>query len=77
LSGNPRGLVLNSAGDNKFVAEFASKADKDQVMDGPPWVVGKHAVLLQDFNADLKPQDMQFNRLAVCRLFYSSSPPTS
>jgi hypothetical protein len=33
--------------------------------DGPPWVVGKHAVLLQDFNVDLKPQDMVFNRLKL------------
>jgi hypothetical protein len=28
-------------------------------------VVGKHAVLLQNFDADLKPQDMKFNKLAV------------
>jgi hypothetical protein len=44
--GNPRGLQLNPAGDNLFVAEFGTKADMDRVMDGPPWVVGKHAVLL-------------------------------
>jgi hypothetical protein len=45
--GNPRGLVLNPAGDNRFVAEFGSKADKSRVVDGPPWVVGKHAVFLR------------------------------
>ncbi|KAM0863733.1 hypothetical protein ACQ4PT_044379 [Festuca glaucescens] len=39
--GNPCGLVLNPAGDNLFVAEFATKADKDYVVNGPPWVVGK------------------------------------
>jgi hypothetical protein len=37
----------------------------DRVLDGPPWVVGKHAVLLQGFNVDLKPQDMVFNKLRV------------
>jgi hypothetical protein len=63
--GNPRGLVLNSAGDNRFVAEFGSKVDKDRVVNGPPWVVGKHAVLLRDFNIDLKPRDMVFNRLKI------------
>ncbi|KAK1647908.1 hypothetical protein QYE76_065713 [Lolium multiflorum] len=50
--GNPRGLLLNPAGDNLFVAEFGTKADKDRVVDGPPWFVGKHAVLLKDFDVD-------------------------
>jgi hypothetical protein len=48
--GNPRALVLNPAGDSLFVFEFGSKADKLCVVDGPPWVVGKHAVLLQNFD---------------------------
>ncbi|KAK1618511.1 hypothetical protein QYE76_024028 [Lolium multiflorum] len=61
--GNPRGLVFNSAGDNLFVAEFGTKGDMDRVVHGPPWVVGKRAVLLQDFNVDLKPKDMIFNVL--------------
>jgi hypothetical protein len=44
--------------------------DKDRVADGPPWVVGKHAVLLQDFDPDLKPRDMVFNKLKVwARIF--------
>jgi hypothetical protein len=63
--GNPRGLVLNSAGDDLFVAEFGTKADKDRVANGPPWVVGKHAVLLQNFSVDLRPRDMIFNSLKV------------
>jgi hypothetical protein len=63
--GNPRGLLLNPAGENRFVAEFAAKADKDRVLDGPPWVVGKHAVLLKEFNIDLKPKDMVFNGMKV------------
>jgi hypothetical protein len=63
--GNPRGLLLNPAGENRFVAEFASKADKNRVLDGPPWVVGKHAVLLKEFNIDLKPKDMVFNGMKV------------
>jgi hypothetical protein len=61
--GNPRSLLFNPAGDNTFVAEFGTRADQERVMDGPPWVVGRHAVLLQDFNIDQKPHDMTFNRL--------------
>jgi hypothetical protein len=63
--GNPHGLLLNPAGNNLFVAKFGSKADKDRIMDGPPWVVGKHAVLLRDFNIDMRPQDMIINRLKL------------
>ncbi|KAM0875630.1 hypothetical protein ACQ4PT_036674 [Festuca glaucescens] len=63
--GNPRGLLLNSGGDNVFVAEFATKRDMDRVLVGPPWVMGKNAVLLQDFNVDPKPRDMVFNRLKL------------
>lgn len=64
--GNPRGLVFNPAGDNLFVAEFGTKSDKDRAVNGPPWVVGTRAVLLQDFNVDLRPRDMVFNSLKVC-----------
>ncbi|KAM0874572.1 hypothetical protein ACQ4PT_037340 [Festuca glaucescens] len=63
--GNPRGLLLNPAGDNLFVAEFGTKTDKDRVVAGPPWVVGKDAVLLRDFDVDLKPRDMIFNKMKV------------
>uniref|UniRef100_A0ACD5YCK1 Uncharacterized protein n=1 Tax=Avena sativa TaxID=4498 RepID=A0ACD5YCK1_AVESA len=63
--GNPRGLVINPGGDNVFVAEFATKADKDRVVDGPPWVVGKHGVLLREFDVDQRPKDMVFKCLKV------------
>ncbi|KAM0821227.1 hypothetical protein ACQ4PT_009451 [Festuca glaucescens] len=39
--GNPKGLTFNPAGDNLFVAEFGSKADRDRVMEGSPWTVGR------------------------------------
>jgi hypothetical protein len=63
--GNPKGLVINSAGPNIFVAEFGSKADKDRIMDGSIWTVSRRAVLLKDFNADLRPMDMVFDWLIV------------
>ncbi|KAE8788264.1 hypothetical protein D1007_37659 [Hordeum vulgare] len=63
--GNPRGLNFNSVGDNLFVVEFGSQADRDRVMEGSPWRVGKHAVLLKFFDADISPVDVVFDRLAI------------
>ncbi|KAK1678102.1 hypothetical protein QYE76_038950 [Lolium multiflorum] len=63
--GNPCGLTFNPAGDNLFVAEFGSKADRDRVMEGSPWKVGKHAVLLKKVDADASPVDAVFDRLAI------------
>ncbi|KAK1613008.1 hypothetical protein QYE76_036681 [Lolium multiflorum] len=63
--GNPCGLTLNPAGDNLFVAEFGSKADRDRVMEGSPWKVGKHVVLLKKVDADVSPVDAVFDRLAI------------
>jgi hypothetical protein len=63
--GNPRGLVFNPAGENIFVAEFSTRMDKIRVVDGPPWVIGRHAVLLKDFDIDQKPSEMCFNSLKV------------
>jgi hypothetical protein len=63
--GNPKGLLFNPAGDNLFVAEFGSKADCDRVMDGSPWVVGRHAVLMKNYDVDVHPQQVVFDRLAI------------
>jgi hypothetical protein len=63
--GNPRGHSLNPAGDNMFIAEFGTKADKDRVADDPPWVVGRHVVILQDFDVDRRPKNMVFNNLKI------------
>ncbi|KAK1650715.1 hypothetical protein QYE76_068520 [Lolium multiflorum] len=63
--GNQRGLIFNTAGDNLFVAEFGSQADRDRVMEGSPWKVGKHAVLLKKFDSDVSPLDEVFDRLAI------------
>jgi hypothetical protein len=56
--GNPKGLLLNPAGDNLFIAKFGSKGDRDRVMEGSPWMVGKHAVLMKKYDAEVQPQDV-------------------
>ncbi|KAM0871498.1 hypothetical protein ACQ4PT_039344 [Festuca glaucescens] len=72
--GNPRGLVFNSAGDNLFVAEFGSNADRERVIDGSPWRVGKHAVLMQRYDADIKPPDVKFTSLTLWARIYALPP---
>ncbi|KAM0866647.1 hypothetical protein ACQ4PT_042495 [Festuca glaucescens] len=63
--GNPRGLLLNPAGDNLFIAEFGSMADRDRVMEGSPWMVGKHAVLMKKYDVEVQPDQVVFDRLAI------------
>ncbi|KAL6595040.1 hypothetical protein ACP70R_048143 [Stipagrostis hirtigluma subsp. patula] len=69
--GNPRGLEAKSVGDNMFIAEFGSKQDLDRVLDGSPWNVGKKAVLIQQFDPNMRPSDVVFNRLAVWIRIYN------
>lgn len=57
-------------GDNIFIAEFESEADKNRVLEGSPWfigrqAVGRQAVILQDFNSDLRPSDVRFDEIAI------------
>ncbi|KAM0853285.1 hypothetical protein ACQ4PT_051187 [Festuca glaucescens] len=63
--GNPKGLLLNPVEDNLFVAEFGSKADRDRIREGSLWMVGKHAVLMKVYDADVLPQHVIFDRLAI------------
>jgi hypothetical protein len=67
-------LVFNSAGDNLFVAEFGSNADRERVLDGSPWMVGKHAVLMQRYNSDIKPPDVIFDRLTLWARIHALPP---
>jgi hypothetical protein len=48
--GNPKGLIVRPMGPNMFLAEFGSEADRSRVKKGGPWCVGKHAILLKDFD---------------------------
>jgi len=53
--GNPKGLEAKSVGDNIFIVEFGCKQDLERVLDGSPWNVGKKAVLIQQFDPNLRP----------------------
>jgi hypothetical protein len=65
---NPYGLKLRSVGEkglNLFVAEFGSPLDRDRALEGSPWMVGKHAVILQTYDEHLKPTDICFDRMEM------------
>jgi hypothetical protein len=63
--GNPRGLIVRPLGPNMFLAEFGSEADKIRVAKGGPWTLNKNAILLKDFDARTKPEDVVFDELPV------------
>jgi hypothetical protein len=56
--GQHRKLKIRSIGlkgDNLFVAQFKFKKDMERALNGSPWVVGKHVVLMQEYDECLKP----------------------
>lgn len=66
--GNPKGLWVRSVGDkndNLFIADFGEKVEKDRALEGSPWMIGKYAVILQDYDATLRPSDVCFDRMSI------------
>jgi len=66
--GNPFGLTLRSIGEkgeNLFIAEFGCQEDKFKAMNGSPWMVGKHAVILREYDETLKPSDICFSHMEM------------
>jgi hypothetical protein len=66
--GNPAGLKIRSIGEqgvNLFVAEFGSKHDLDRALGGSHWMVGKHALILQHYDENLRPSEIRFDRMEI------------
>jgi len=66
--GNPYGLKVRSIGEkeeNLFVAEFKFEQDMERVFGGSPWMVGRHALLLQTYDENLKPSEIRFDRMDI------------
>lgn len=66
--GNLRGLkfrTIGEKGDNMFIAEFGSKLEMERIMAGAPWMVGKHAMILQPYDERLSTSDIVFDRMEI------------
>lgn len=66
--GNPYGLKFRSIGEkseNLFVAEFGGRLEMERALGGSPWMVGKHAVILKEYDEKLKPLDISFDRMPI------------
>lgn len=63
--GNPRGLRARMVENNIFIADFMSELDKERALDGTPWLVSRHAVLLKDLEKHLRPSDVRFESMHI------------
>lgn len=66
--GNPFGLKFRAIGekaDNLFVAEFGSSVDMERALAGTPWMVGRYAVILQNYDEKLSASEIVFDRFEI------------
>ena len=65
--GNPVGLKFRAIGEkgHLFVAEFGSGVDLERVLAGSPWMVGRYAVLLQNYGEKLTASEITFDQLEL------------
>lgn len=66
--GNPQGLkfhAIRGKGDNKFVAEFGGKMDLECALAGTPWMVGRHAIVLQEYGEWLCASEIVFENMEI------------
>lgn len=66
--GNPHGLkfrAIGEKGDNLFVAELGSKAEMERILAGALWMVGRHAVILKEYDERLNASDIVFDRMEI------------
>jgi hypothetical protein len=47
------------------VAEFSAQQDMEQALGGSPWMVGRHALLLQSYDERLKPSYIRFDHMDI------------
>lgn len=49
--------------DNLSVVEFGFKQDMERALGNSPWLVGKHIVILREYDAYLKPSEIRYDRM--------------
>jgi hypothetical protein len=56
------GVVFKEVQDNMWLFEFADEEDKARVMAGRPWSFDRHILVLNEFNGNIPPSQMDFSR---------------
>jgi hypothetical protein len=51
--------------DNMFVTELGSQADMERVLAGAPWMVGRHALMVKEYDEKLSASKIIFNRMEI------------
>lgn len=57
--------AIGEKGDNLLVAEFGSSVDMEWALATTPWMVGRYAVILQNYNEKLSASEIIFDRLEM------------
>jgi hypothetical protein len=63
--GNPKGLDFSSIVDNMFIATLESGRERDRIWNGSPWMVGRHGVVLKNFEIKARPSDIVFDKMLL------------
>ncbi|XP_006655091.1 uncharacterized protein LOC102699687 [Oryza brachyantha] len=66
--GNPVGLKIRAIGEkgnNLFIASLGCENDLKRVLGGSPWIVGRHGVILQEYDESLKPSEIAFDKMEI------------
>ena len=54
-----KGVEINELDEDLFLVEFGDERDKKKVLDMCPWSYEKQRVMLQDFEGELTPKEME------------------
>jgi hypothetical protein len=66
--GNPVGLKVRAIGEkglNLFVVEFGCNHDLERALAGTPWMVGRYAIILQNYDEKLSASEIVFDRMEM------------
>lgn len=57
--------TIGEKADNLFVVEFKGKIERDRVMAGTPWMMDRHAIILQLYDERLSASEIVFDSMEI------------
>ncbi|XP_050233442.1 uncharacterized protein LOC126681928 [Mercurialis annua] len=60
-----RGFNIRDVGDNLFICEFFSKADRGRILREGPWHFDKQIILFEELNGNMQPNNLMLDRCPV------------